>query len=78
MKLTFKYGDRNLKLEPYTTKQEKDILLLSSFQETPDFTELGNILGDNININLSELPIIEQKMLYYKLRTNCKIHGSVI
>lgn len=60
------YGDRNFLLSPYTTIQEKEILLLSSFE----IDDLDRVLAicDISNEIVSKLSECEKKAMLYKLR----------
>ena len=64
MKLTFNLGGKKLELTPYTTSQEKDILLLDSFNET-NLDKVLDILNFETNYELSEE---EKKIILYKYR----------
>lgn len=65
MKISFKLFENTFFVKPYTTAQEKDILLWNSFgPENPD--EIFDIL--NFNIDEYDLTEDEKKILIYKFR----------
>jgi hypothetical protein len=64
MKIPFDIGNKKFLLSPYTTKQEKEIILSSSF----DITDLDRIL-DILNFKTEyELTDDEKKVILYKYR----------
>lgn len=67
MYIPFKLGDKEFLLKPYTTSQEKEILLLSSFS-VDDFDRIFEILDYKYDGDLSELSDDEKKVLLYKFR----------
>lgn len=64
MKIPFKIGDKNFVLLPYTTFQEKEILLASSFG-VHDFDNILDLIGLKTEYNLSD---DEKRVLLYKYR----------
>lgn len=67
MYIPFQLGDKEFLLKPYTTAQEKEILLLSSFA-VDDFDRIFEILDYRYDGDLSELSDDEKKVLLYKFR----------
>ena len=65
MKYTFELGSKKFVLFPYTTAQEKELLLMSSFgnHSLDDALELLGFAGD-----LTDLSEAEKKVLLYKYR----------
>lgn len=64
MKLPFLIGEREFLLEPYTTAQEKEILLLSSFN-IESFERVFEVLNFDCPGDLSDN---EKKVILYQLR----------
>lgn len=64
MKIPFKIGSRTFLIEPYKTYQEKDILLLSSF-EVEDMDRVFDVLNFSTEY---ELTLEEKKLILYKHR----------
>ncbi len=65
MKVSFKYLNKEFNLEPYTSKQEKDLILL------PDFAEKEELLDkalEVLNFNPKGLSENEKKVILYKFR----------
>lgn len=67
MYIPFKLGDKEFLLKPYTTAQEKEILLLSSFS-VDDFDRIFEILDFKYDGDLNDLSEDEKKVLLYKFR----------
>lgn len=64
MRVPFKIGEKEFLIKPYTTFEEKEILLLSSF-DVDDLDRVFEILDFNTE---HELSIEEQKVILYKHR----------
>ncbi len=64
MKIPFKLGDKTFYLNQYTTYQEKEILLLDSF----DICDADAILNVLNFIEIGALSLNEKKLLLYKFR----------
>lgn len=67
MKIPFSIGHKKFLITPYTTHQEKEILLLSSF-EVDDFERIFELLEYESDYKISDLTEEEQKVLLYKFR----------
>lgn len=68
MYIPFEIGDKKFLLKPYTTKQEKEILLLSSF-DVNDPMRVIDLLDIKTDVNINELSQDELKVLLYQFRT---------
>ena len=64
MKITFTLNDQSFDITPYNTAQEKDILLLLSFDQI-DIDKVFDILNFKYECNLTE---DEKKVILYKYR----------
>lgn len=64
MKIAFNIGSKTFLIEPYRTHQEKDILLLSSF-EVDDIERVLDVLNFKTEYELTEQ---EKKLILYKHR----------
>ena len=65
MKVSLKYLNKKFELEPYTSRQEKDLILL------PDFTEKEELLDkalELLNFNYKGLTENEKKIILFKFR----------
>ena len=69
MRIPFSYGDIKLKLTPYNTKQEKEILLLSSMGSEGDIDDVLYILKDNIDHDIFGFSRLEKLMILMKMRS---------
>lgn len=66
MKIPYTIGNKTFLIEPYNTFQEKEILLLASF-EVFEFDRVFEILGVETD-TINDLTDDEQKVLLYKFR----------
>lgn len=69
MNIKFKYSDKEFNITPYSTKQEKELLLYISLNEDYTFKDVLETLSSNIKGNLDDLSEEEQITLLYKLRS---------
>lgn len=67
MHIPFKIGEKEFLIHPYTSKQEKEILLLASF-EVYDFERVFDILNFTPSCGIDNLSDNEKKVLLYKFR----------
>jgi hypothetical protein len=66
LKIPYKYGNRYFKISPYTTRQEKHLLLLASLE----YDKLDNAL-EILNVNQEDIKIMsenEKIAMLYKIR----------
>ena len=67
MYLPFEIGPKKFLISPYTTKQERDFLLLSSF-DVDDFERIFELLDYKSDISIKDLSLNEQRVLLYRFR----------
>lgn len=67
MHIPFKIGEKEFLIHPYTSKQEKEILLLASF-EVYDFERIFEVLNFHPKCGIENLSDNEMKVLLYKFR----------
>lgn len=69
MKIKFKYANKEFNLIPYTTEQEKDILLYTSLNEDYTFDNILEALQNNIEGDVTNLTDNEKIVLLFSLRS---------